>query len=166
MCVYTLALTGFSKDSGNLFLYFYCIAFFFLYHLEVGALLNAITPLWLIKHEGVWRYNVTVASLPPSWLAACCDFLFVKEFCPIPPVGWPGLSDFPLVQWLSVPVRHWAVRDDTARQDLSNIRFFLSFCRSSLLPGVCFYSFFPFLRHTHRTGSETHANKIQIIDEI
>lgn len=46
-------------------------------------------------------------SHPLSCLEACCDFLVLKEFCPIPPVGWPGLEDFPLVQWLSDPVRYW-----------------------------------------------------------
>ena len=33
------------------------------------------------------------------------DFLFLKEASPIPPAGWPGLSDFPLVPRLSNPVR-------------------------------------------------------------
>lgn len=102
-----------------------------------------------VVHYGwsnVRAYDNAVSLWPPSllsWLEVCCDFLFLKEFCPIPPVGWPGLSDFLLVQWLSDPVRHWAVRVDSVRQDLGNIGFFLSSCPSSLLLGVCSYSFFP-----------------------
>lgn len=103
-------------------------------------------------------------SHPLSCLEACCDFLVLKEFCPIPPVGWPGLEDFPLVQWLSDPVRYWPVRDGTARQDLGHIEFRVSSCPSCLLSGVCSYSFFAFLKH--RIGSETLSNKIQRIDKI
>lgn len=149
-------LPGFSKDEGNQFFYFYLIPFFFLHHLQVelcpeqllhygcsNVLAYDLTGCYQVQH------NVIRGSLSLfTWLEAYCDFLFMEEFVPITPVGWPGPSDSPLVQWLSDPVRHWPVRHSSARQELDNTGCVLSSCPSSLLPEVHSYSLFPFLKHT------------------